>query len=311
MYQNIVIEKNRCQTVSETTGQQDDRTVGQKLLQARLESGKIDIEDISHDLCIRPHFLSALEQDNFNKFPSACYAAGFLKNYATYLGLNAGQITSQYKKEFIGSEKKVDLVFLEATSNSHAFQQKIVSLIILTALVLYGVWYSMSGKNNLLLASLPDITEVTSNIMVTAAATDIGTDANTDKNFPLQKAAVAEETKKEDFTFVQQVNATALPLQAKTTAVVADQLRLIAREDSWVRIVTADSEILVDRILLAGEDINMTHRQGLQLMTSNAGGLSIYKGDIETSPLGKIGEIRYGVSLDKENLFLKTARLSQ
>ncbi len=307
MYQNIIIENNRNQAVSEKAAKSDDKTVGQKLLQARLESGKLDIEDISRDLCIRPHFLSALEQDNFNKFPSACYAAGFLKNYATYLGLNADQITSQYKKEFNGSEKKVDLVFLEVPSSSHAFQQKIVSLVILTALVLYGVWYSMSGKNNLLLVSLPDITEVTSNIMVMAAPTDI----DTEEKFSPKKEVVAEDLKKEDFIFVQQVNATALPLQAKTTAVVADQVRLIARQDSWVRIVTADSKILVDRVLLAGEDINMTHRAGLKLMTSNAGGLSIYRGDIETISLGKVGEIRNNISLDKEDLFFKTAQLSQ
>ena len=102
-------------------------TIGEKLFQARHaltgadDIEKLSVEKISSELCIRPHLLAALEQDDFTKFPSACYAAGFLKNYAAYLGLDVAQIVTQYKKELqqsLSDEYAGDLNAINKQSNA-------------------------------------------------------------------------------------------------------------------------------------------------------------------------------------------------
>lgn len=294
---------------------EDRMTVGQKLSEARRTSCETDMEDmeyISGELCIRPHLLTALEQDDFDKFPSACYAAGFLKIYASYLGLNVGQIVDQYKKEFQGSTKKVNLVFLEVEKSHNYAQQVIVSLIILSALVLYGVWYATHGNDRLSLSALPDVSEVTSNILVSAAEEDQKPVVKTEVFASVKTPTLPKEDSGLDqgFNLVQQANASPLELKTKTTALGAEQVRLSVREDAWIRIVGADRKILVDRILLAGEEFYMTDHKGMTLMTSNAGAVSLFVGNVAVSLLGKPGEIRDDISLDMDDLLMKTGQLS-
>lgn len=323
MNQNSVFKDSAGSGVSGMEFSQNDKilgeTVGQKLFRARDGLPVSDLEKISADLCIRPHLLMALEQDDFNKFPSACYAAGFLKNYAAYLGLNVAQIGAQYKKDFIGSTKKVDLVFLEEEKKHTHGQQMIISMVLLTALVLYGVWYSMRAKDGMLLSSLPDMSEVTSDILAKAIGDKQKTlPENTETAEGLAEVTVlaitrATQEKDQGFNLVQKVNASPVDLETESRdfmAGQADQVKLSVREDAWIRIIDTDREILVDRILLAGEEFSLTNRKGLTLMTGNAGALSILVGDIVVSSLGRRGEIRDRISLDRNDLLINTARLS-
>lgn len=297
------INNGLSEEASGTEALEDRMTVGQKLSEARLKSPVVDLEKISDELCIRPHLLHALEGDDFDKFPSACYAAGFLKNYSSYLGLNVTQIVAQYKDEFQGSAKKVDLVFLEVEKNYNHSQHLIVSLVILSALVLYGVWYSSSGNKSLSLSALPDVTAVTSSILVSATGDD-------QKSFET-KALLTKDVSEQNqgFHLVQPVNATPL-VQEKTISPATTQVRLSVAEDTWIRVVSSDRQILVDRIFLAGEEFYMTERKDMTLMTSNAGAVSLFVGDVAVSLLGKSGEIRDNISLNRQDLLTITAQLS-
>ncbi|PCJ44507.1 MAG: hypothetical protein COA81_00965 [Alphaproteobacteria bacterium] len=276
-------------------------TVGQKLSQARKKSQVTDLEQISEELCIRPHLLRALERDDFNKFPSACYAAGFLKNYAAYLGLNVAQVIAQYKNEFQGSNKKVDLVFLKVDEHNNSTQKKVVSLIILSMIVIYGTWYSLRGGDNISLSALPDVPDVTSNTLVSAIESD--------QKAP-EKSPAPVGSHNQKYSLVQQANAGLISAEDKKLPVSAEQVRLTVQQDAWVRIVGANKEILVDRVLLAGEEFYMTDHKDMTLMTSNAGAVSVYVGGKAVKPLGKFGEIRVNISLNPQDLPLKIARLS-
>ncbi len=63
-------------------------SVGQQLLQARLERG-VSIEDASQATHIRPRFLQALEADDPGSLPSLVQGRGFLRLYADFLGLDS------------------------------------------------------------------------------------------------------------------------------------------------------------------------------------------------------------------------------
>ncbi len=312
MNQDIILGNNVDFGTSQDGGENIDViehkvTIGQKLFQARKGLIEPDLEKISHELCIRPHLLAALEQNDFNKFPSSCYAVGFLKNYAAYLGLDVKQIVSQYKKEFQGSSKKVDLVFLEVEKKHNYTQKLVVSMAILSIIVVYGIWHSTNNNKSLLFSALPDVSEVASNILISNSKADQGYG---EKIVPApEKQQEKQIAEKDDFQLVQQAQAAAIMKNPDAAALPSEQIRLSVRGDTWVRIVGADSEILVDRVLLAGEEFHMSNRPGMKLMTSNAGAVSVYVDDVAVGSLGKQGEVRDNISLDKQDLILKTALL--
>lgn len=72
-------------------------TPGSILKKERIRS-KLSIEEVSVATKIQPHYLKAIEEDKFSKFPSSVYAKGFLQNYAKYLGVNSDRILALYRR---------------------------------------------------------------------------------------------------------------------------------------------------------------------------------------------------------------------
>ncbi len=66
------------------------------LKQAR-ESKKMNIEEIALTLKLRTVYLKALESGNWDDMPGEVYALGFLRQYATFLGLDVSESIEQLK----------------------------------------------------------------------------------------------------------------------------------------------------------------------------------------------------------------------
>jgi cytoskeletal protein RodZ len=73
--------------------------LGHLLHQKRLQK-KLTLEEAAQDLKIKSKFLAAIERGDYNKLPSPAYAQGFVRNYATYLGLSKAETTMLFKREF-------------------------------------------------------------------------------------------------------------------------------------------------------------------------------------------------------------------
>ncbi len=85
-------------------------------------------------------------------------------------------------------------------------------------------------------------------------------------------------------------------------AVGASRVTLIAKVDSWVQIRGTNSELLLTRVLRAGDKYHVPNRSGLTLMTGNAGAIEIAVDGKSLPPLGPVGEVRRDVSLDPDEL---------
>ena len=75
-------------------------SLGIKLKNTREEKG-LSLRQISLETNISSRYLEALEQENFEVFPSEPYILGFLKNYSDYLGLEQESILSLYRSQKI------------------------------------------------------------------------------------------------------------------------------------------------------------------------------------------------------------------
>jgi len=75
------------------------KTVGEILQRARLEK-KLSLEEVERKIKIRTKFLEAIEENNYQKLPSAVYAKGFIKNYSEFLGLSPEKILAIFRRQF-------------------------------------------------------------------------------------------------------------------------------------------------------------------------------------------------------------------
>lgn len=66
-------------------------TIGEQLRRARQERN-LSLEQVAQNTYIRVHYLEALEADTLSDLPSQTQARGFLRMYASYLGINPEEI---------------------------------------------------------------------------------------------------------------------------------------------------------------------------------------------------------------------------
>ncbi len=78
-------------------------------------------------------------------------------------------------------------------------------------------------------------------------------------------------------------------------------IELRAKSDSWIQ-VRDGNDLLLTRLLRKGEVYRVPDREGLTLMTGNAGGLDVFIGGDLAPPLGNEGVVRRGVPLNADSL---------
>lgn len=81
---------------------------------------------------------------------------------------------------------------------------------------------------------------------------------------------------------------------------------LVAIADSWVQIREASGDLVNAQLLRPGERYNVPNRDGLVLLTGNAGGLELIVDGQKAPALGPQGSIRRNVALDPVKLLAGT-----
>jgi cytoskeleton protein RodZ len=76
---------------------------------------------------------------------------------------------------------------------------------------------------------------------------------------------------------------------------------LRAKDDAWIQ-VRDNGGLMTTRLLKRGDTYRLPNRDGLTLMTGNAGGLIIELDGTALPALGRTGEVRRDVSLDISRL---------
>lgn len=74
------------------------RTVGESLRATRVAAGA-SVEQVEADLRIKAKYIEAIEDGDLDILPSRAYTDGFLRNYATYLGMDPGETVRRFAGE--------------------------------------------------------------------------------------------------------------------------------------------------------------------------------------------------------------------
>jgi cytoskeleton protein RodZ len=78
---------------------------------------------------------------------------------------------------------------------------------------------------------------------------------------------------------------------------VDSRVTIRATSDSWVQVQTRANELLLTRILKAGDSYRVPNRDDVVLTTGNAGGLEILVDGVAQPSLGEFGAVRRDVPL--------------
>ena len=289
--------------------------VGIELKAARGRLGTSRAEFASR-LRIREPYIGAIEEGRFADLPGPAYAAGFIRSYADSVGLDGEDCVYRFKQETAADADRTELRFPAPEAESRLPGARLLAVSVLLVAGVYGGWYYLSNGDRSEFELVPPVPErllagdtapvqADQRLPVTGAASGDAALSSTNAT-PTTAAAAPMPTGGE----TRAVAALAAPVapEADTggTPVVAagagSRVTLRARLDSWVQVSGEDDELLLTRILRAGDTYAVPNRPGLTLLTGNAGALEISVDGRVLPPIGPIGAVRRNVSLDPEDL---------
>jgi cytoskeletal protein RodZ len=118
--------------------------IGDILRRARLERDD-DIYHIAEYLRIKPSYLVALENSQYSELPADAYVIGFLRTYASFLGINGKDAVDRYRYEMAGRRKKPILSMPVPMSEGPAPSGLIMVGATIVVLLIYVLWYAISS----------------------------------------------------------------------------------------------------------------------------------------------------------------------
>ncbi len=119
------------QAMAEDGSSKEPSSVGQELRTAR-EALDLPIKQLAGDLRIEPHYLVALEENDFGAFSAPVFAMGYLKQYAIRLGLDEKGLLTDYSLQ-VGAQEPPSL--RTPTLHSNTDQQQARWLVAASAAV--------------------------------------------------------------------------------------------------------------------------------------------------------------------------------
>jgi cytoskeleton protein RodZ len=262
---------------------QEAARVGEELREARNALG-VSLEDAATQLRINKRYLQALEEGRVKDLPGAAYAVGFVRSYATALGLDPDEAVRRFR-DVSGTAvtKSGELVFPEPVPRRGIPTGVLAALGLALAMGGYIAWYQWSGRGERVVDAVPPLPP------------------------RLERAADATAPRETPTTPVAETPAPApVPVAAPPPPprIDPDKPRVVirAKGESWVQIRdNPGNRVITDRVLRAGETIEIPNRPGIVLTTGKAENLDILLDGQDVDPFGGPG-VRRNIALEPERL---------
>jgi len=275
------------------------------------------LPEIAAVLRIRPQYLAALEEGRVDELPGNAYALGFLRTYASALGLDPNEIARRFKAEAAAVNRKTELQFPVPVPERGVPAGAVVLLGVVLAVSAYAGWYRLSGEGKLpaettiqvpeRLAPLAEQALPSNAPPPVAAPVAVPPDAA-----PAQQMAdvAAQPTEAPAAPSVSPSSAAAagidplptppVPSVADASALDPSRILIRANADAWVQVRDRAGAVLLNRILHAGETWPVPAGSNLLLTTGNAGGTELLVDGVLAPSLGGSGAVRRDLPLDPD-----------
>ena len=296
-------------------------TAGQELRAARLRRGD-DLATVSRALKIRKDHLEAVEEDRLESLPGKTYAIGFVRSYAGYLGLDAGEMVERYKREISGrnDEHMPTVAPMPDDRRKLPYGWRVVAGIVVLA-VGYGVYHLLSASPGLQVTppppslAPPKMAQAAAPKPPPAEPVQSAVPSPAINSAPQSSAPPATASPRAPATppadnplasqlpgppagkaMAAQTTATPSPALAGTSAPGAAtvygqsnrnaRVVLKAKADTHILVRGKNGTVFINRNLKAGDSYQVPNQVGLTLSTSNAGAIEM---DLDGQSMGMAG----------------------
>lgn len=258
-------------------------SAGQLLKEARLAQS-LTLEGVSKQLRINMRYLIHLEEDQEN-FTFDVYTLGFLRSYAKYLNLDDDDIIQKFKAQ-MGSLSPAHVPFPAPLPGKGMPSFRILVLSFL-ALVVFSIGWHWFGsipfsslhKKREWVEAIPDLPMQNQPLLPSQDSV----------SEPLPDISVVNEAPQLLEQYLSKVDTFASP----------QPVILKALEETWVEVKDNKGNIILQRLLKAGESHEFKTPENLFLKTGNVRGVSLISGEKTHTFLNSPGGIvRSHISLD-------------
>lgn len=131
--------------------------VGEELRDARIALG-YSLEEAAARLRINRRYLAALEEGRVRDLPGPAYALGFVRSYATALGLDADEMVRRFRDSSGAAVRhRADLVFPEPVPERGVPAGAVVLVGVLVAIGGYVMWWQSNGLDQRSVDAVPPL----------------------------------------------------------------------------------------------------------------------------------------------------------
>ena len=268
---------------------QEAARVGEELREARIALG-VSVEDAATQLRINKRYLMALEEGRVKDLPGAAYAVGFVRSYATALGLDADDAVRRFR-DVSGTAvtKQGDLVFPEPVPRRGIPTGVLAALGLALAMGGYVAWYQWSGQGERVVDTVPPLPPRLERAAEATAPRDTPAPPVIEPPAPPPAPVAAPPPP---------------PPPPPPPRIDPDRPRIVirAKGESWVQIRdNPGNRVLTDRVLRAGDSVEIPNRPGIVLTTGKAENLDMLLDGQEVDPFGGPG-VRRNIALEPDRL---------
>ena len=279
---------------------QQDLSVGKYLQQERERKG-LSLEAVSLATRISSRNLEAIENDDFVSLPAPIFIRGFLKTYASFIGLEPYKVIALY-------ETQTGIIGLPAPKGLQPEKRPprriwLLAIPLLMVLIGGGIYWVLSPQKAPQLPSLPPPSPPPAPALETKKTPLPPSEAPSVKEGPKAPEKIPQiQPQKKPETRVPPAPAKILtPPPAAPPAVSPGApgeekkerrhiLRVQAKEQTWVR-VQADDQPEFEVLLEPQEKAVWTARRQLKITLGNAAGLDMAFNGKRVGPFGTTGQV--------------------
>ncbi len=276
--------------------------VGAELRAARQRLGWA-LPDVAAGLRIRLNYLEGIEEGRLSELPGYAYAMGFVRTYATSLGLDPDEVSRRFRAEAQEINRKTELTFPAPVPQRGVPAGAVVLLGILIAAGAYIGWYRYTGSDDARVTQTASPPPDRLAALAPAPQVQSPQVASILPSAPLPTQNPASPPPSPAVPVPMPVPvAIAPPAPSPVAAPVNTRVVLHAKTGGWVQVRERQGQVLLSRVLRAGENWPVPMKPQLLLTTSNAGAMELLVDGTPAPPLGPMGAMRRDIPLDPDML---------
>ena len=262
---------------AEAKAAQTEQSAGQLLRAARLDRG-MSIEDVARQLRLSVRQITALEEDDYDKFSSATFLRGFVRNYAKLLHVDEAPLLRRLQQLLPPLPTPTISYQIEGIpfpSNQKRGRRNLIiagAVVLALLLLVYEIYSGSEGNKEKQQSAVKVETRTEAGQAEASSQLELPPPITTGDADPVpstEEARVAEQTHGTPIPVPPARQIT--PAAAATeSADGADVLRLVFEGESWVEVKDSRGKLLLSKVNLPGTEQVLYGKSPFSLAIGNA-----------------------------------------